>query len=101
MKLLPASPWDFLTATARDGKVRFDARKGFEAGAFLVSTWGFVFLILADRMSEFYFVGYLATWTAARFLRDREKRLANGGAEKKADDPDATTTRHAGFTPSK
>ena len=80
MKLLPASPWDFLTATARDGKVRFDARKGFEAGAFLVSTWGFVFLILADRMSEFYFVGYLATWTAARFLRDREKRLANGGA---------------------
>ena len=31
--------------------------------AFLVSTWGFVYLILDQRFSEWYFVGYMAAWT--------------------------------------
>nr|NDG05743.1 hypothetical protein [Oxalobacteraceae bacterium] len=31
-------------------------------GAFLVSTWGFVYLILDERFSEWYFAGYMAAW---------------------------------------
>jgi hypothetical protein len=31
--------------------------------AFMVSTWGFVYLILDQRFSEWYFVGYMAAWT--------------------------------------
>ena len=31
--------------------------------AFLVSTWGFVYLIMDQRFSEWYFAGYMAAWT--------------------------------------
>lgn len=31
--------------------------------AFVVSTWGFVYLILDQRFSEWYFAGYMAAWT--------------------------------------
>ena len=66
---------DLITATDKKGKVRLDARKCFEAGCFLTSTWGFVYLVSANRFTEFYFVGYMASWVGARYLRDREKRL--------------------------
>ena len=67
---------DLITATDKKGKTRLDARKCFEAGAFLTSTWAFVFLTAAGKLTEWYFVGYLGSWVGARFLRDREKRLA-------------------------
>ena len=76
MKLnVPASPWDYVTSTDRKGVVRFDARKSFEFGAFWFSTaWGCV-LVYQQLFTEFFFIGYMAAWTAARFLRDREQRL--------------------------
>ena len=77
MKWLPASPWDYVTSTDRFGTVRFDPRKSFEWGAWWVSTiWGCI-LIYQGKFSEFFFVGYMAAWTTARFLRDREQRLNN------------------------
>ena len=66
---------DLITSTDRSGKVRFDARKCWEAGAFLTSTWGFVFLTASFKLTEFFFIGYMGAWVGARFLRDREKRL--------------------------
>lgn len=66
---------DVVTATGRDGQVHFDPRKMFEAGAFCISSWGFIALVLAGRLTEAYFVGYMGTWVGARFLRDREQRL--------------------------
>lgn len=74
MRLLPASPWDYVTAS-RDGVVRFDARKTWEAGAFLVSTWAFVQLTLANNLTETFLVVYMGAWIGARFMRDREQRL--------------------------
>jgi hypothetical protein len=85
---LPASPWDIFTSTGRDGKVRFDARKSFEAGAFIVSTWAFVYLTLQSKLTEWFFIGYMTAWTVARYLRDREQRLTNAPA-KRPDNPDA------------
>lgn len=89
MKFLPASPWDYVTSTAKDGKVRFDPRKSFEFGSFWISTtWGFI-LIFQNKFSEWFFVGYMAAWTVARFLRDREQRLSSPPhSSRKVDNPD-------------
>jgi hypothetical protein len=76
VSFLPASPWDYLTST-RDAKVRFDARKTWEAGAFIVSTFAFVWLVYSDKLTEWFFIGYMGTWVGARFLRDREQRLSS------------------------
>ena len=76
-KSLP-SLFDLLTSTDRTGTVRLDARKCFEAGAFVPSTWIVIFITAAGKFNEMAFGLYMATYTAARFLRDREKRLANG-----------------------
>ena len=72
---LPASPWDYVTSTDKRGVVRFDARKTFELGSFVLSgVWGSV-LVYQHQFTEWFFIGFMATWTAARYLRDREQRL--------------------------
>lgn len=89
MSFLPASPWDYVTSTPKDGKTRFDARKTWEAGAFLVSTVAFAWLVYSDRLTEWFFVGYMGTWVGARWLRDREQRLSSPAhASRKVDNPD-------------
>ena len=51
--------------------------------ALLVSTWGFVTLILSDKLTEFYFVGYIATWTTAQGISALLKiKGQQAGAEK-------------------
>ena len=70
--------------TSRDkktGKVWLDPRKCFEAGSFLLSTWVVVYLTSAGKLTVEYFTVFLGVWTTARFLRDREKRLTDGGAK--------------------
>lgn len=68
---------DLISATDKKGRVRIDARKCFEAGCFLSSTWAFVFLTASGKLTEFFFVGYMSAWVGARFLRDREQRLSH------------------------
>lgn len=67
---------DLITATDRKGKKRLDARKCFEAGSFCLATWIMVYLTLGKGMTIDFFTVYLGVWTAARYLRDREKRLS-------------------------
>lgn len=81
MKLLPASPWDYVTSS-KGAVVHFDPRKTWEAGAFLVSTAAFAWLAYSDKLTEWFFIGYMGTWVGARFLRDREQRLAKGQPDK-------------------
>lgn len=78
MHINPDAPnlMDLITATDRTGRVRVDSRKCFEAAAFLTSTWVMVFITAAGKFSFEAFGLYMATYTAARFLRDREKRMA-------------------------
>ena len=73
---------DLITSTDRTGRARLDPRKCFEAGAFLTSTWGFVFLTASGKLTEFYFIGYMGAWVGARFLRDREQRLGSQQRQK-------------------
>lgn len=79
MKLLPASPWDLITSTDKKKQVRFDARKCWEAGAFVISTFAFAWTTVKGDLTEWFFFAYMSVWVGARWLRDREQRL-NGAA---------------------
>jgi hypothetical protein len=67
---------DLLTSTDKAGRVRFDSRKCFEAGAFATSTWAFVHLTLTHQLTEWFLAAYIGAWVFARTMRDREQRLA-------------------------
>jgi len=41
---------------------RLDEKKFTRLGAWIVSTWGFVYLILDGKFTEWYFVGYMTVW---------------------------------------
>jgi hypothetical protein len=41
---------------------KIDEKKFVRFGAWIVSTWGFVYLIVEERFSEWYFAGYMAAW---------------------------------------
>jgi len=41
---------------------RLNEAKFMRFVTFLVSTWGFVYLIVDQRFSEWYFAGYMAAW---------------------------------------
>ena len=43
---------------------RLNERKVSRFGAWLISTWGFMYLILNNKLSEWYFVGYMSAWVA-------------------------------------
>jgi len=43
---------------------KLNERKVCRFGAWLISTWGFMFLILNNQLSEWYFVGYMGAWVA-------------------------------------
>lgn len=41
---------------------QIDEKKFTRFGAWIVSTWGFVYLILEGKFTEWYFTGYMAIW---------------------------------------
>jgi hypothetical protein len=47
----------------------------------VVSTWGFVYLIVDQRFSEWYFAGYMAAWTGNalvnKWLSIKQQTTAN------------------------
>jgi hypothetical protein len=47
---------------------KIDEKKFVRFGAWIVSTWGFVYLIVEERFSEWYFAGYMAAWVGNALL---------------------------------
>lgn len=47
---------------------RINEAKFMRFTAFVVSTWGFVYLIVDQRFSEWYFAGYMAAWAGNALL---------------------------------
>lgn len=47
--------------------------------AFVVSTWGFVFLLVTGQFTDWYFMGYMAAWVSnalfSNYLRQRDKNI--------------------------
>jgi hypothetical protein len=58
-----------------DGKL--DEKKFTRLGAWIVSTWGFVYLVLDGKFTEWYFTGYMAIWVGNvivdKYLNNKNK----------------------------
>lgn len=51
---------DLKDLICRNGKL--DEKKFTRLGAWIVSTWGFVYMVLDGKFTEWYFTGYMAIW---------------------------------------
>jgi hypothetical protein len=76
----------------RRGDVNFDLRwllvdhatekvslmKVGQGVALVTSTWGFIVLVSKDKLTEFYFLGYMAAWAGAnlanKFIETRKEK---------------------------
>lgn len=68
----PNDEFDIKDLIQHNGKL--DEKKFTRFGAWVVSTWGFVYLIVNDKLSEWYFIGYMGAWVANVIL----DKFANG-----------------------
>lgn len=57
---------DIKDLICQDGRI--NEAKFMRFTAFVVSTWGFVYLIVDQRFSEWYFAGYMAAWAGNALL---------------------------------
>jgi hypothetical protein len=55
--------------------------------ALIISSWGFVVLVLHDKLTEVYFTTYMGIWAGANTL-DRFLRTREGGDERVPDEED-------------
>lgn len=58
----PKSTINFIDLISING--RLNERKLTRFGAWIVSTWGFVYLITQNDLTEWYFIGYMGAWVA-------------------------------------
>ena len=70
---------DLKDLVCKDGRI--NEAKFMRFCTFVVSTWGFVYLIVDQRFSEWYFAGYMAAWTGNalvnKWLTIKEQTTAN------------------------
>ena len=70
---------DLKDLVCKDGRI--NEAKFMRFCTFVVSTWGFVYLIVDQRFSEWYFAGYMAAWTGNalvnKWLSIKEQTSAN------------------------
>lgn len=57
---------DLKDLVCSDGSL--DEKKFTRFGAWIVSTWGFVYMIIDDQFTEWYFVGYMGIWVSNAIL---------------------------------
>ena len=57
---------DIKDLICKDGRI--NEAKFMRFTAFVVSTWGFIYLIVDQRFSEWYFAGYMAAWAGNALL---------------------------------
>lgn len=62
---------------------RLDEKKFTRLGAWIVSTWGFVYLMLDGKFTEWYFAGYMAIWVGNAIF---DKYLNNRYAQSKTEE---------------
>lgn len=58
--------FDIMDLVCVNGRV--SEHKFMRFTAFAVSTWGFVYLIFYNRMTEWYFTGYMVAWTGSALI---------------------------------
>lgn len=63
---------DLKDLICKDNKL--DEKKFTRLGAWIVSTWGFAYLIMSNKFTEWYFTGYMAIWVGNAIV---DKYLTN------------------------
>lgn len=60
----PEDSFDIKDLVSKDGKL--DEKKFTRFGAWVISTWGFIYLIVSNPTTfpEWYFMGYMGVWVA-------------------------------------
>lgn len=71
----PHSKISLIDLLATDGKL--EERKISRFGAWIISSWGLVYLISINELKEWYFIGYMGAWVAngliGSYLNNKEK----------------------------
>lgn len=62
----PDSKISLIDLVATDGKL--EERKISRFGAWIISSWGLVYLISINELKEWYFIGYMGAWVANALL---------------------------------
>ena len=68
---------------------RINEAKFMRFSAFLVSTWGFIYLMVDQRFSEWYFAGYMAAWTGNALVNKWLNNREGASPTRSADSPPA------------
>jgi len=68
---------------------RINEAKFMRFSAFLVSTWGFIYLMVDQRFSEWYFAGYMAAWTGNALVNKWLNNREGASSTRSADSPPA------------
>jgi hypothetical protein len=70
------SPVDVMDLVMENGKL--SESKFIRFITWLVSTWGFIYLIASHSLTEWYFIGYMSAWVAnALFDKSTKPNLDN------------------------
>ena len=69
----PHDSFDLKDLVSTDGKL--DEKKFTRFGAWVISTWGFVYILVGDIKSlpEWYFVGYMGVWVTNAIFTQPER----------------------------
>jgi hypothetical protein len=64
---------------------KIDEQKFMRFGAWIISTWGFVYLVVNNNLSEWYFVGYIGVWVSNAIF---DKYISNKNRQNSRDQYD-------------
>ena len=68
------------TLLGPDGKVSL--YKVGQAAALIVSTWAFIIMVQKDKMTEYYFYGYMTIWSGINLAKNIFGKAPDGGTNK-------------------
>ena len=74
-------------------KGRLNDRKFTRLITWIVSTWGFIYLISIGNLTEWYFIGYMGAWVANALIG---KAIKDPNGEETPESPEEDT-KHTGF----
>lgn len=66
------SPIDIMDLITDNGKL--SESKFIRFFTWIVSTWGFIYLIASHELTEWYFIGYMGAWVANALIDSRKKQ---------------------------
>lgn len=70
---------------------KIDEQKFMRFGAWVISTWGFVYLVVDNNLSEWYFVGYIGVWVSNAIF---DKFVSNKHRQEPQDKNNSNTPIH-------